>query len=292
MILAAIIVLCSGVMVAWLIVLTFGPTLVATDHLWRTNYRGSQVSASAGVLLVTAVLIGVATLATLWSVTDWIVLPVSSHPTVSAGFVAMVGFCFVGLIDDLYGTQSAKGFKGHLRDLAKGRLTSGLFKIGAGVAVSAISCSWLPLTGWWFVAGVLTVAAWANVGNLFDLGPGRCLKVTVPALVVLVGFFPQQLMPMAFVAGVAVLLLVGDLRERLMLGDNGSNPIGAAVGLSAVACGNNSVLVVALCSAISLNVFAEFISFSRIIEANSILRKLDSLGVLPQRRDFLERNAI
>ena len=77
---------------------------------------------------------------------------------------------------------------------------------------------------------------------------------------------------------ITLALLVGDLRERLMLGDAGANPIGAALGLAVVlSCApltRTCVMVVLLV----LNLLSERFSFSSVIDRVSPLRGLDRWG--------------
>ena len=51
------------------------------------------------------------------------------------GFVGgTLGFGFIGLLDDLVGATSTKGFKGHLGALRHGNVTTGLVKLVWGGA--------------------------------------------------------------------------------------------------------------------------------------------------------------
>jgi UDP-GlcNAc:undecaprenyl-phosphate GlcNAc-1-phosphate transferase len=80
------------------------------------------------------------------------------------------------------------------------------------------------------------------------------------------------------VVGAAVGLLPDDLGERLMLGDAGANALGAVLGVGAVlTLGPWSRVVLAVVLA-ALNLAAEMVSFSRVIDRVGPLRLLDRLG--------------
>jgi len=103
----------------------------------------------------------------------------------------VVGAAAFGMVDDLFGDAAAKGFRGHLRALAGGRLTTGglkLLGIGGLALVAALpltqelapedSLRWMSalnaVTIWALAA--LVIALCANLVNLTDLRPGRALK--------------------------------------------------------------------------------------------------------------------
>ncbi|MCZ7628432.1 MAG: hypothetical protein M5U19_04970 [Microthrixaceae bacterium] len=81
--------------------------------------------------------------------------------------------------------------------------------------------------------------------------------------------------------GAAVVLLRPDLREQMMMGDAGANPLGAATGLATVLVFAPSVRVAVLVVLLALNLASEWVSFSQVIERTPPLRYMDRLG----RRD-------
>src|SRR5262249_25202167 len=116
----------------------------------------------------------------------------------------------IGLLDDLFGGPE-RGFAGHLR----ARRTTGVLKLVG-----------IPLVGLLAtrkVSGALLVRLAANALNQRDPRPGRALKASALAAVPL----RAPLLP-------AVLIAPYDLREMAMLGDSGSNALGALLGLSSV----------------------------------------------------------
>ncbi|HLU72942.1 MAG TPA: hypothetical protein VKZ82_12205, partial [Nonomuraea sp.] len=95
----------------------------------------------------------------------------------TAALLAGAGSGALGAYDDLYGTTSSKGFKGHLSALARGEVTSGAVKI-LGIGATGLGAAALVSRG---PADTLingaAIAGAANLANLFDLRPGRAIKV-------------------------------------------------------------------------------------------------------------------
>jgi UDP-N-acetylmuramyl pentapeptide phosphotransferase/UDP-N-acetylglucosamine-1-phosphate transferase len=194
---------------------------------------------------------------------------------------AAMGFGLLGLLDDVAVDQDASGYRGHVTALARGRLTAGSLKMVAGPAVALIVVA--PMADDSAVRLLLDgalVALAANLANLFDRAPGRAAKLTLvmAAVTVACGAAAPDLLGLCVVAGAALALLVPDLRERMMLGDAGANPLGATLGLAVVLVfapmTRNWVLVVLL----ALNLLSERVSFSRVIDRVAPLRALDLLG--------------
>ena len=85
----------------------------------------------------------------------------------------------------------------------------------------------------------------------------------------------------ALVGGAGVGMLWPDLRERCMLGDTGSNVLGAGAGLGVVATTSPATWWVAVVVLAALNLASEAVSFSDVIGRTPPLRWLDRLGAPP-----------
>jgi UDP-N-acetylmuramyl pentapeptide phosphotransferase/UDP-N-acetylglucosamine-1-phosphate transferase len=85
------------------------------------------------------------------------------------------------------------------------------------------------------------------------------------------------------VIGAALGLLIDDLREHMMLGDTGSNVLGAVLAIGLVGGASTVTRVVVMTLLVALNGAAEVVSFSRIIERTRPLRAADRAGA-PHRK--------
>lgn len=256
-------------------------TMRAAPALQRSNYRGAQVPVAAGIVAAVSVLAVVAA-HHLWIGFGGVDAGEAGR-ALDAFLVGTLGFALLGLYDDLAGAGDVKGFRGHLRALARGDVTSGVLKLGGGLAL-AVVC--VPGDFGVSLRGGLVIAACANLANLFDRAPGRVIKASVAGGVVVaaLGGLGWSVAPTMIVVGAGVGLLWADLREECMLGDTGANMLGAAVGFGLVvsldAVGEWLVLLVV----VALNLASEFVSFSAVIDRVAPLRALDRLGTRPERR--------
>ncbi|MGH2637108.1 MAG: hypothetical protein ACRDHU_13320, partial [Actinomycetota bacterium] len=200
----------------------------------------------------------------------------------AAGWGALAGLLLVfaaGLVDDLV-ASGPRGLRSHLRSLAAGRMTTGILKLlvtsGASVVVVALQPS---RAGYARVLGVVLLAACANVWNGLDVRPGRALKAfLVPGVVFLVWGELEHAPAIAGLVAGAVVVLPLDLRERAMLGDGGANLLGFAAGLGLYGVLSDAWVPAAAAIALALNVIADTVSLSRVIEAAPPLRFVDGLG--------------
>lgn len=245
----------------------------------RENVRGRLVPTGGGVVIMVGALAvdGVARLVEASGVDLGADTREGRHLAVLLG----LGMVFVGLLDDLGGAGESGGFRGHLIALARGRLTTGAVKLFAGAALSITVVSLIePGATGRLIADAALVALAANLANLLDRAPGRVAKVGLAAFVVLVASvgLPGELAGVALIVGGSVGLLRADLREHLMLGDAGANPLGAALGLGVVLVCTPTTRTWVLVAVIGLNMLSEVVSFSRLIERVAPLRGLDRLG--------------
>jgi UDP-GlcNAc:undecaprenyl-phosphate/decaprenyl-phosphate GlcNAc-1-phosphate transferase len=200
-----------------------------------------------------------------------------------AGLVAAgAGAAAFGGYDDLQGSGSRRGFRGHLGALTHGEVTTGAVKLG-GIGASGLAASALLGGG---PADVLVnaglIAGSANLVNLFDLRPGRAVKVAAAAGTLLGLAAPGRAAPLAAPPlGAAAALLGEDLAERAMLGDAGANGLGALLGTAAAASLPRPARLTLLAGIASLTAASEVISFTKVIERTPALRWLDMLGRRP-----------
>lgn len=245
----------------------------------RTNYRGARLPTAVGLVIPMATVACSAALSLLTTL-GWR----PDRPGLDAlglTVTAVLGFGILGFLDDVAVDEGASGYRGHVTALLRGKLTAGSLKMVAGPAVALVVVS--PVSDDSAVRMLLDgalVALAANLANLFDRAPGRVAKVSLlcaGALVAGTAASPE-LLGLAVVSGAVCALIVPDLREQMMLGDSGANPIGAALGLAAVLSlspGGRTWTVVVL---LALNLVSEKVSFSRVIDRFAPLRVLDRLG--------------
>jgi glucosyl-3-phosphoglycerate synthase len=160
----------------------------------------------------------------------------------------------VGAADDL-STREERGFREHLR---AGR-TTGVLKL-AGIPLYAL---WRTRS----VSGALLVGLSANMLNQLDTKPGRALKAYLAASI-----------PLRAPKAMAVLLLPYDLREMAMLGDSGSNTLGAVLGLRSVSKFTERQRWSAIAALAGLTLLGERRSLGALIEQTPVFRELDALG--------------
>jgi hypothetical protein len=187
-----------------------------------------------------------------------------------------------GLIDDL-APVGPRGLRNHMRELASGRMTTGILKLLVIVGASVVIIALQPgRAGYARATAVVLVAASANVWNGLDVRPGRALKAFV---VICVPFFIwghlANVPAMAGLAAGAIVALPFDLTERAMLGDGGANALGLAAGVAVADVLPDPWMPVAAAAAVGLNVLADTVTFSRVIEATPPLRWADALGRRP-----------
>ena len=248
---------------------------VAPASLVRTNVVGRRVPAVLGLPLLMGGTLGLGFAYTLDAGTHY---EITTHRTALALFLVLLVATLAGWVDDRRGDEAARGFGGHLKAAARGRVTGGLVKI-AGVGLAGLGAGLLVGVGWYVVEVTVLVALSANLVNLLDRAPGRAGKVALLAAVPLVALGSGAWAGVAGgVIGALVVCLGPDLRERAMLGDAGANPLGAALGLGLALSLDRTERLVAVGILLAVNLASERWSFSRGIDRVALLRSFDRLG--------------
>ena len=252
--------------------------------LTRENYRGRSLAFPAGAVLVACSLLALAPLALLDDRVDLDLL----DPELRRWSVYVLGVALLGLLDDALGRGAAaetpRGWRGHAEAVLSGRFSTGAIKGVGALALAAYATSGLGERDWRYLADLALLLLTTNLFNILDLRPGRVEK-TFAALLAGLCLGAWTVAPLDLLGIFIGPVLVGSvltLRERAMLGDTGSNLVGALAGISLLVVLGDDARLVALAIVAALSLYGELRSISRTIEAVPLLRSLDSLGRLTE----------
>ena len=270
------------VLSAALAALLLGPWIadMLRTGLARENYRGRTAAFPAGAALVACSLLALAPLAVLDDRADLDLL----DPELRRWVAYVLGVALLGLLDDALGrgadTGAPRGWRGHARAVLGGGLSTGAIKAVGALALAAYAVSGRGREGIDYVADLALLLLATNLFNLLDLRPGRvekafalllaglCLGAWTVAPLELLGIF----------VGPVLVGAAFTLRERAMLGDTGSNLVGALAGISLLVTLDETGRWIALAVIAALTVYGEFRSISASIDRLPPLRWIDSLG--------------
>ncbi|HWP32337.1 MAG TPA: hypothetical protein VNL97_01175 [Solirubrobacterales bacterium] len=248
--------------------------------LVRENYRGARLAFPLGAILATSALVALAPLAFLDDRADLSLL----EPELRRWMPYLLGVVFLGFLDDSLGRgedgEAPRGWRGHVRALRDGSLSTGAVKAVGALALAAYVVSGRGLESWRYLADVALLILATNLFNLLDLRPGRaekglallgtglCLGAWTIAPLELLGIFAGPVLVGAWLT----------LRERAMLGDTGSNLLGAIAGVWLLTTLGGDGRLLALAAVAALTIYGELRSISATIDSLPPLRWLDSLG--------------
>jgi hypothetical protein len=253
---------------------------LAEAGLVRENYRGRRLAFPLGAVIATTALVALAPLAFLNDRADLDLL----DPELRRWITYVIGVAFLGFLDDALGrserAQAPRGWRGHARALREGRLSTGAIKAVGALALAAYVVSGQGRHSFAYLADVALLILATNLFNLLDLRPGRAEKalVLLGAGLCLGGWTGAPLELLGIFVGPILVGAAFTLRERAMLGDTGSNLLGAVAGIWLLTSLDETGRLIALAIVAALTVFGEFRSISAVIERVPPLRSLDSLG--------------
>ena len=266
--------------VAALVIVPAGVRGMLDAGLTRPNHRGRSLAFPLGALLVTSSVVALAPLAVLDDRAGLELL----DPELRRWIVYLIGIALLGILDDGLGLGSRegtpRGWRGHLKAVASGELSTGAIKAVGAVALAAYAVTGTGNEWPMYLADVALLVLTTNLFNLLDLRGGRVEKVLflVFAGLCLGGW---TLVPVEILGLFLAPFLVGvryTLGERAMLGDTGSNLAGAIAGVALLVSLVDTGRLIALAVVLALTVFGEFRSISGTIDRIPPLRFIDSLG--------------
>jgi hypothetical protein len=254
------------------------------EKAWsRVNHRGESVTLLEGPAAVA----GAVTAALAPAALSFAEPPFPLRSALALS-VAGGGAAAFGALDDLKGSGKRRGLRGHLGALAHGEVTTGAIKIAGIGAAGAAGALLLRRNGGSTVdcavnAGL--IAGGANLLNLFDLRPGRAIKVALlSAGLIGASGGTRGALAVAAPAGAALAVLPEDLHERAMLGDAGANALGAMLGVAAATALPRPARIGVLAGIVALTGISEKVSFTKVIARTPALNWLDMLGRQPPAR--------
>jgi hypothetical protein len=170
---------------------------------------------------------------------------------------AVLPVAVLGAVDDLWSGEE-RGFRAHL---------------GTGATTGVLKLVGIPTFALWrtrSVSGAVLVGLAANLLNQLDTRPGRALKA-----------YLLLSLPLGAPKAVAVLLAPYDLREMAMLGDSGSNALGAMLGFGSVSKFTERQRWSAIAALAGLTLLGERRSLGTLIERTPVFRRFDAWGRQP-----------
>ncbi|HLR34367.1 MAG TPA: phospho-N-acetylmuramoyl-pentapeptide-transferase [Tissierellales bacterium] len=254
------------------IAMPFFLNMLIDSNCAALNYKKEEIPISLGILFIIVQTMTVS----LFSI-------IKEHH-VSVIMAYLVGFIligFVGIFDDIVGDTTIKGFKGHISAFFKGRLTTGGLKAGVGFLAALIFSALVSHNVLDLLVNILLIALFINFINLFDLRPGRASKVFILLSIILFGTNDKthyfDFIIFSFY-GILTRYLPVDIKAKAMMGDVGSNSLGLTLGIYCVLSHGLKIKIIYLIVLIMLQILAEKISFSEVIENNKILKYIDNIG--------------
>jgi len=233
----------------------------------RQNHRGETVTLFEGPAIASGLVAGA-------------LVAGGTARTKIGSALAVSGAGVFGVIDDLAEQTEEKGLRGHVGALARGKVTTGGLKI-LGIGAASLAAATLARGPGDSVRDVLSkgalIATSANLANLFDLRPGRVLKVSAAAGLPLALTSAESGLAGA-VVGSSLAAAPEDLGEETMAGDGGANALGALVGSTIAFSAPRAVRESVLLGVIALTAASERWSFSKFIDNTPWLRAVDGWG--------------
>jgi len=260
-------------------------SMLVNGNVIRPNYKNEMIPVGMGIvflpmIIINSIILGFVTLNNIWFVSSsnynlnivWLLC-------LALYIFSMMAMFFAGALDDLIGNRNVSGLKGHFKSLFKGELTTGGFKALFGGFVGLVVSVCISSSIVDIIVNTLIIALSTNLMNLFDLRPGRAIKVylviIIPIYTTLTGY--TKVFPLLILPNVLAYFNI-DLKARGMMGDTGSNVLGISIGVLMALGYGIKVRLAWLVFLILMHLITEKFSLTKIIEKNRVLKFIDNLG--------------
>ena len=260
-------------------------SMLVNGNVIRPNYKNEMIPVGMGIvflpmIIINSIILGFVTLNNIWFVSSsnynlnivWLLC-------LALYIFSMMAMFFAGALDDLIGNRNVSGLKGHFKSLFKGELTTGGFKALFGGFVGLVVSVCISSSIVDIIVNTLIIALSTNLMNLFDLRPGRAIKVylviIIPIYITLTGY--TKVFPLLILPNVLAYFNI-DLKARGMMGDTGPNVLGISIGVLMALGYGIKVRLAWLVFLILMHLITEKFSLTKIIEKNRVLKFIDNLG--------------
>ena len=250
-------------------------SMLVNGNVIRPNYKNEMIPVGMGIvflpmIIINSIILGFVTLNNIWFVSSsnynlnivWLLC-------LALYIFSMMAMFFAGALDDLIGNRNVSGLKGHFKSLFKGELTTGGFKALFGGFVGLVVSVCISSSIVDIIVNTLIIALSTNLMNLFDLRPGRAIKVylviMIPIYITLTGY--TKVFPLLILPNVLAYFNT-DLKARGMMGDTGSNVLGISIGVLMALGYGIKVRLAWLVFLILMHLITEKFSLTKIIEKN------------------------
>lgn len=275
--------------ISFVVALLAAPVLLrglAEAGFVRSNYAGREVPVPSGILIPIAGFVALGFSEPLDRLFDDRVL--GARGLVPA-MIYIIGVGLLGTIDDLLGTpviegglgrQDPRGVRGHMKATFGGGFSTGAVKAICSLGLAAFAVGLVVEDTAEYLLATALVVVTTNLFNLLDLRPGRALKVffVLAAGLCLGAWTLSPLWATTVFLGSLPVLFHYDLTEQGMLGDAGSNVLGAIAGIWMIFTLSVTGQAIALVVVVLITLYGEFRSISKLIDRVPVLRFFDQLG--------------
>ncbi|QUH26596.1 hypothetical protein [Serpentinicella alkaliphila] len=245
--------------------------LLLSNKQVAKNYKGQSIPIGMGISFVFVMLVN--------SIIIFIVMDIN-HFYLLTILIGILTMSFIGIIDDLIGNRDSLGFKGHIKSFFKSIVTTGFLKLLIGGLVAIFISLYYSSGLSELLINILLICLFTNLINLFDLRPGRAIKICLLLAIILflIGVPKDLEIILVSIVGFCLVYLPQDIKALSMMGDVGSNPLGISLGIVTITSLEFYYKIVVLTLLVLLHLFAEKYSITKSIENNRILKFLDDLG--------------